>query len=152
MKQIPASLLPLLTGVLITLISLWVGQHHGLLPEQASEQAPLVDQFFNVMVTIATALFLVVQGAIVLFIIQFRRRAGDDTDGVAIKGSFPLEILWTAIPAVIVICRHYLNCFVQSAIHSHPVLNRCKSVLALTNLPMNHPCPGMTCPTRSNAC
>src|SRR5579883_1554879 len=103
MKQIPASLLTLIAGVVVTLISLWVGQHHGLLPEQASEQAPLVDNFFNVMVTIATALFLVVQGAIVLFIIQFRQRKGDDTDGVPIEGNFSLEIVWTAIPAIIVI-------------------------------------------------
>lgn len=50
--------------MVVSLISVWVGQHHGLLPEQASEQAPLVDNFFNVMVTIAMALFLVVQGAI----------------------------------------------------------------------------------------
>ncbi len=103
MKQIPASLLTLLAGVLVTLISLWVGQNHGLLPEQASEQAPLVDRLFDVMVTIATALFLVVQGAILLFVIQFRQRSGDETDGVPIEGNFSLEIVWTAIPAIIVI-------------------------------------------------
>jgi cytochrome c oxidase subunit II len=103
MKQIPTSLLTLLAGVAIALISLWVGQHHGLLPEQASEQALLVDNFFNVMVTIATALFLVVQGAIVWFVIQFRKPAGDETDGAPIEGNFSLEIVWTAIPAIIVI-------------------------------------------------
>lgn len=103
MQQIPASLLTLTAGVLITLISLWVGQHHGLLPEQASEQAPLVDGFFNLMVTIGTALFLVVQGAILLFVIKFRRRTGDDSDGVPIEGNFSLEIFWTAIPTLIVI-------------------------------------------------
>jgi hypothetical protein len=88
MKQVPASLLTLLAGVVITLISLWVGQHHGLLPEPASEQALLVDNFFNIMVTIATALFLVVQGVIAWFVIQFRQRAGDETDGVPIEGNF----------------------------------------------------------------
>lgn len=103
MKQIPASLLTLLAGVLVTLISLWVGQNHHLLPEQASEQAPLVDNFFGIMVTIGTALFLVVQGAILFFTIKFRRPAGDDTDGVPIEGNFSLEIFWTAIPALIVI-------------------------------------------------
>jgi cytochrome c oxidase subunit 2 len=103
MKQIPASILTLIVGIFVTLVSFWVGQHHGLLPEQASAQAPLVDRFFNVMVTIGTALFLVVQGAILLFTIQFRRRRGDDTDGVPIEGNISLEILWTAIPAIIVI-------------------------------------------------
>ncbi|MBD2459878.1 cytochrome c oxidase subunit II [Oscillatoria sp. FACHB-1407] len=103
MKQIPASLLTLIAGIGITLISFWVGQHHNLLPEQASEQAPLVDNFFNVMVTIGTGLFLVVEGAIVLFIIQFRQRKGDESDGVPIEGSFSLEVLWTSIPAIIVV-------------------------------------------------
>ncbi|WP_404784416.1 cytochrome c oxidase subunit II transmembrane domain-containing protein [Altericista sp. CCNU0014] len=81
MKQIPTSLLTLVAGVLIALVSFWVGQNHPLLPEQASEQAALVDNFFNVTIAIATALFIVVQGAILLFAIRFRRRKGDDTDG-----------------------------------------------------------------------
>lgn len=103
MKQIPAPLWTLTIGVVVTLISLWVGFNHGLLPEQASAQAELVDGFFNVMMVIATALFLVVEGTIVFCLIQFRRRAGDDTDGLPVEGNLPLEAFWTAIPAVIVI-------------------------------------------------
>ncbi len=34
--------------------------------------------------------------------IKFRRRPGDQTDGPAIEGNVPLEILWTSIPTVIV--------------------------------------------------
>jgi len=103
MKQIPASLITLTIGIVVTLISLWVGQNHGLLPEQASEQAPLVDSLFNLMMTIGTALFLVVQGAIVWFLIRFRRPKGDNSDGIPIEGNLPLEAFWTAIPAIIVI-------------------------------------------------
>jgi len=103
MKQIPASLLTLTAGILITLISLWVSQHHGLLPEQASEAAVLVDQLFDAMVMIATALFLVVIGAILLFCFRYRRAPGDEGDGIPIEGNLPLEVFWTAIPAVLVI-------------------------------------------------
>jgi cytochrome c oxidase subunit 2 len=103
MKQIPAPLLTLTIGVVVTLISLWVGFNNGLLPEQASAQSVLVDNFFNVMVVIGTALFLVVEGTIVYCMIAFRRRAGDDTDGLPIEGNLPLEAFWTAIPAIIVI-------------------------------------------------
>lgn len=103
MKQIPATLTTLLMGVVITIASLWIGQNHHLLPEQVSLQAPLVDRFFDLMVTIAAALFFIVQGALVLFLIQYRRRAGDDTDGSPIEGNIPLEIVWTAIPSVIVV-------------------------------------------------
>jgi cytochrome c oxidase subunit 2 len=103
MKQIPTSLITLTAGILVTLFSLWVGQHHGLLPEQASAQAPLVDSLFNLMVTFSTALLLVVMGAMIVFIIQFRRRPGDDGDGLPIDGNLQLEAFWTVIPAVIII-------------------------------------------------
>lgn len=103
MEQIPASIWTLTAGVLVTLISFWVGQNHGLLPEQASEQAPLVDNLFDIMMTIATALFLVVQGAIIYFVVRYRRRKGDEGDGIPVDGNLPLEAFWTAIPAAIVI-------------------------------------------------
>ncbi|WP_448564935.1 cytochrome c oxidase subunit II [Trichothermofontia sp.] len=102
-ETVPTSLLTLTLGVVVTLVSLWFGQNHGLMPEEVSEQAPLVDRFFNLMMTIATALFLIVEGAIVLAVIRFRRKPGDDTDAPPIHGNLPLEIFWTAIPAVIVI-------------------------------------------------
>ena len=103
MQKVPVSLWTLVAGVVITAISIWLGQNHNLLPEQASQQAPLVDGFFNVMFTIAIALFLIVEGTIVVFLVKFRRRRGDDTDGVPVEGNVPLEIFWTAIPTVIVV-------------------------------------------------
>lgn len=103
MKQIPAPLWTLILGVVVTLISLWYGQNNHLLPMQASEQAPLVDDLFNVMATIGMALFIVVEGAIVYTLIRFRRPKGDETDGLPIEGNLPLEAFWTAIPAVIVV-------------------------------------------------
>ncbi len=103
MAQIPVSLLTLVAGITVTAFSVWIGQHHNLLPLQASAQAPLVDGFFNVMFTIAIVLFLVVEGTILVFLVKFRRRPGDDTDGVPVEGSFALEVFWTAIPTIIVI-------------------------------------------------
>lgn len=103
MNQIPTSLLTLIAGVVITLISFWVSQNHHLLPVQASEQAPWVDDFFSVMVGIGTALFIVVQGTILFFTLKYHKPDGDETDGVPIEGNFALEILWTAIPSIIVI-------------------------------------------------
>ena len=93
----------MIAGILLTLASVWYGQNHGLLPIAASEEAPLVDGLFNVMMTIGTGIFLLVQGVIIISIIRFRRREGDDTDGPPIHGNIPLEILWTAIPAIIVL-------------------------------------------------
>lgn len=103
MKNVPASILTLVTGVVVTLLSLWVGKNVHLLPAQASEQAPLVDNLFSVMLTIGTAIFIIVEGALLLFMIQFRQQPGDESDGSPIEGNIPLEIVWTAIPSIIVI-------------------------------------------------
>ncbi|WP_035492849.1 cytochrome c oxidase subunit II [Baaleninema simplex] len=101
--KLPTSINTLIAGILITLISLWYGQNHGWMPLAASEEAPLVDGLFNTMMTIATGLFLLIQGAIVISIIRFRQKPGDNTDGPAIEGNIGLEIVWTAIPVVIVL-------------------------------------------------
>ncbi len=100
--NIPSSITTLIAGIALTLISLWYGQNHGLLPVQASVEAAQVDGIFDFMMTIATGLFFLVQGVLIVSIIKFRRRKGDQTDGPPIEGNIPLEILWTAIPTVIV--------------------------------------------------
>ncbi|MDX2240148.1 MAG: cytochrome c oxidase subunit II [Leptolyngbyaceae cyanobacterium bins.302] len=101
--NIPSSIATLLVGILLTVVSLWYGQNHGLLPAQASKEAVQIDELFNLMMTIGTGLFLLVQGALIYSLFKFRRRPDDDTDGPYIEGNIPLEILWTAIPAVIVL-------------------------------------------------
>lgn len=102
MQKVPVSLWTLLAGMIISPISIWIAQNHHLLPVQASLQAPLVDGFFNIMFTIAIALFLVVEGTILLFLFIYRRRPGDNSDGTPVEGNLALEIFWTAVPTVIV--------------------------------------------------
>ncbi len=93
----------MLAGIALTLVSIWYGQNHGLLPVQASDDAGLVDGLFNTMLTVGTGIFLLVEGAIIVSAIRFRRRKGDNTDGPPIAGNIPLEIVWTAIPVFIVL-------------------------------------------------
>lgn len=101
--NIPTPIATLIAGIAVTLISLWVGQNHGLMPVAASEEAAEVDGLFNLMITIATALFILVEGALIVSVFRFRKRKGDETDGPPIHGNVPLEIVWTAIPVVIVL-------------------------------------------------
>mgnify|MGYP002776996035 CR=1 FL=1 len=101
--NIPSSITTLLIGIAITAASFWYGQNHGLMPVEASVEAPLVDGLFDLMMTIGTGLFLIVQGAIVYSAFKFRQKPGDNEDGAYIEGNIPLEILWTSIPAVIVL-------------------------------------------------
>lgn len=100
--NIPGNIITLILGILLTIISLWYGQNHGLMPIEASQGAKEIDGLFNLMMTIATGLFLIVEGVLVYCLFRFRRKKGDKTDGPAIEGNVPLEIVWTAIPTVIV--------------------------------------------------
>lgn len=101
--NIPSTITTLLAGIILTLVSLWYGQNHGLLPVVASQEAAQIDGLFNTMMTISTGLYMIVIGTLVIAVIRFRRKPGDDTDGAPVHGNIPLEILWTAIPAVIVL-------------------------------------------------
>jgi cytochrome c oxidase subunit II len=100
--NIPVTILTLLAGIAITLVSLWFGLNNHLLPIAATNNAVDVDNLFNVMLTISIGLFLLVQGLVIIAAIQFRRQPGDESDGPPIHGNIPLEVLWTAIPAVLV--------------------------------------------------
>ena len=101
--KIPSNILTLLAGVTLTLVSFWYGQNHGLMPVAASHEAELVDELFDAMMVISVGLVLLVEGVLIIAAIRFRRRDGDETDGPHIEGNVPLEILWTSIPAVIVL-------------------------------------------------
>jgi cytochrome c oxidase subunit 2 len=74
-----------------------------MLPVDASTNAPVYDELFRVLFTIGTVLFLGIVGLLVFSLVRFRRRPGERGDGEAIEGNLPLEILWTAIPAVVIL-------------------------------------------------
>ncbi len=101
--KIPSSIWTLLIGILLTLVSLWYGQNHGLLPIAATDEADLMDGLFNTMMVVSTGIFLLVEGILIYCAIKYRRRPGDNEDGPPVEGNVPLEILWTAIPAIIVL-------------------------------------------------
>ena len=101
--RIPPAILTLLAGMALVLTGLWVGQNVNVLPVDASANAPVYDELFKVLFSIGTILFVGIVGLILYSLVRFRRRAGETGDGAAIEGNLPLEILWTAIPAVVVL-------------------------------------------------
>ncbi|MCX5965655.1 MAG: cytochrome c oxidase subunit II [Cyanobacteria bacterium] len=101
--NVPSQIITLLFGIGLTLVSLWYGYNHHLLPLAASKEAVLIDDLFNVMMVISTGIFILVQGAILFIAFRYQRQEGDETDAKYVHGNIPLEIVWTAIPSVIVL-------------------------------------------------
>ena len=100
---IPAAILSVGLSVVLVLIGLWVGQNVNLLPIDASANAPVYDELFQVLFSIGTSLLLGIVGLLIYSLIRYRRVAGDTGDGLAIEGNLPLEIFWTAVPAIVVL-------------------------------------------------
>jgi cytochrome c oxidase subunit II len=73
-------------------------------PVQASTQAKNTDRLYHVMVNASVPIFVLVVSVILFSVWQFRMRPGEELkDGVPIHGSTRLEVLWTAIPAMLLL-------------------------------------------------
>lgn len=82
------------------------------------------------MLTVSIGIFLLVEGILIYAAFKYRRRADDNDDGPPIEGNVPLEILWTAIPAIIVIgisiysfdVYNEMGGFNPHAVHEAPIM------------------------------
>jgi cytochrome c oxidase subunit 2 len=72
------------------------------LPHAASKQAGRIDFVFWFVTAICIAIFALVASVIIYSVIHFRAQPGEDEDGAPIHGHTKLEIVWTAVPAVLV--------------------------------------------------
>jgi cytochrome c oxidase subunit 2 len=72
-----------------------------MLPESASSIAPKIDQLFWVILWITGAFFFLVEGALLVFVLRYRARPGVKAD--YIHGHTALEVIWTVIPALILL-------------------------------------------------
>jgi cytochrome c oxidase subunit 2 len=70
-------------------------------PEQASTIARSVDELYFFLTAVTLFFTALIFSIIFYFMIKYRRRSPDERPK-AIEGSFPLEVLWTAIPTLIV--------------------------------------------------
>ncbi|MGJ3239267.1 MAG: cytochrome c oxidase subunit II [Anaerolineae bacterium] len=100
-------LLPLIVfGVLSLVFGLamwWFLPVMGVLPPAASIEAERTDGLFRVLMGIGGVVFFLVQGLIYYAAVAFRAKPGDTSDGPNIHGNVMLEIVWTIVPALIVV-------------------------------------------------
>jgi cytochrome c oxidase subunit II len=94
--------------VAIGLIASVVGVGLGLLidwfPTQASEQAAKVDTVWDVLIIFSVPIFVLVMVVVLYCVWQYRMRPGEELeDGPPIHGNTRLEIIWTAIPAILLV-------------------------------------------------
>jgi cytochrome c oxidase subunit 2 len=74
----------------------------GWLPDSASDEAGRIDFIFWFVTAICVFIFAIVAAVLIYAVFKFRAQPDDDSDGPPIHGHTGLEILWTAIPTVLV--------------------------------------------------
>jgi cytochrome c oxidase subunit 2 len=84
------------------------GDRSFWMPFQGSTTAAEVDWVFHVIYWISLFFFVLIVGAMVLFIYKYRRRAGRDAEPTPSHNT-PLEVTWTVIPLLLVIWIFYIG-------------------------------------------
>lgn len=73
-------------------------------PVQASTQAKNTDRLYHVLVIVSIPIFVLVVTAILYSVWQFRMKPGEELkDGPPIHGNTRLEVLWTTVPAILLL-------------------------------------------------
>ncbi len=108
-RKRPASEAIVAGGVVILLIAIvglvfWTGAGSSLYPPKpATDRAHEISQLYDIVFAIAVAIFVAVEGLIVWSILRYRRRPTDIDLPPQTHGNNLVEVLWTAIPTVIVL-------------------------------------------------
>ena len=105
--------------IVVTVGVLWAA---GITPQRAWDsffpigaQTPVTDrgvatqQLYTIVFAIAAVIFFVVEGAIIFTVFRYRRKDGDDTLPAQTHGNNLVEVIWTAIPTVIVLVLFVLS-------------------------------------------
>jgi cytochrome c oxidase subunit 2 len=73
-------------------------------PVQASGQAKPIDTLWDVLLICSVPIFVLMQTIVLYSAWKFRMRPGDELkDGPPIHGNTRLEVIWTAIPAILLV-------------------------------------------------
>src|SRR5919112_1995331 len=92
----------------VGLVASVLGVIAGLLihwfPPASSTQADEIDTLWDVLIIASVPVFVLVTTVIGFSVLNFRMRPGEeDLDGPPIHGNTRLEVIWTAVPAILIV-------------------------------------------------
>jgi cytochrome c oxidase subunit 2 len=94
----------LVIGVIASVIGIAVALSINWFPKVASTQAEDIDTLFDVLIIASVPIFVLVEVVVLFSVWKFRMRPGQELeDGPPIHGNTKLEVIWTAIPALLLV-------------------------------------------------
>jgi cytochrome c oxidase subunit 2 len=93
-----------IVGVVASALGIAAGLLINWFPPAASTQADEIDTLWDVLVIASVPVFVLVTTVIGFSVLNFRMRPGEEgIDGPPIHGNTRLEVIWTAIPAMLIV-------------------------------------------------
>jgi cytochrome c oxidase subunit 2 len=93
-----------IVGVIASVLGIALGLSINWFPRASSTQADEIDTLWDVLIIASVPVFVLVTTVIGFSIIKFRMRPGEENiDGPPIHGNTRLEVIWTAIPAILIV-------------------------------------------------
>lgn len=91
-------------GTLASLVGIAIGLAIDWFPVQASTQATHIDRLYDVLVVCSVPIFVGVALVVVYAARLFRQRPGEEElDGPPLHGNTKVEIVWTTLPALLLV-------------------------------------------------
>jgi cytochrome c oxidase subunit II len=91
-------------GILATAIGIAIGLTIHWFPPADSTQADKIDTLWDVLIIATVPVFVLVTVIVCFAVIEFRMRPGEEQlDGPPIHGNTKLEVIWTALPAILIV-------------------------------------------------
>src|SRR3954465_12412434 len=90
-------------GVIASAIGIALGLSIHWFPTRASTQAKKIDTLYDVLMIASIPVFVLVTTVVIGSVIFFRMRPGQEMDdGPPTHGNTRLEVVWTAVPAILI--------------------------------------------------
>src|SRR4051794_33603573 len=90
-------------GVVAAAIGIAAGLAINWFPTNASSQADKIDTLYDVLIVASVPMFVIVATVVIASVLFFRMRPGQENqDGPPIHGNTRLEVIWTAVPTILI--------------------------------------------------
>src|ERR1700754_2951494 len=91
-------------GLIVSALGIAAGLLINWFPVAASEEAKPIDTLWDVLLIFSIPVFVGVTVVVLFSVLKFRMRPGEENlDGPPIHGNPRLEVIWTAIPAILLV-------------------------------------------------
>jgi cytochrome c oxidase subunit 2 len=94
----------IVVGLIASALGIALGFIIDWFPAASSTQADKVDTLYDVLIIASVPVFVLVVVVVVFSVIDFRMRPGEERlDGPPIHGNTKLEVIWTTLPALVIL-------------------------------------------------